>query len=68
MEKGFYPSYPQEIDLDITLTCCSHFGNGMTDLVPGSRIGEKHRCIQAVFSADRAKLTNLLTISVERWV
>jgi len=29
--------------------CCSHFGNGMADIVPGSGIGKKHSCIRSKF-------------------
>jgi len=40
----------------MTQTCCSHFGNGMADLVPGSRFGEKHSCIRRILRSERAKL------------
>ena len=32
----------EEINSITTQICCSHFGNGMVGLVPGSGIGEKH--------------------------
>ena len=45
--------------------CCSHFGHGMADLVPGSKIGEKHDCARPIFGSDGAKLTSLLCITTD---
>jgi hypothetical protein len=56
----------EEIDSIVALTCCSNFGDGMADLVPGSRLGEKHSCIRPIFGSERAKLTSLCKISIER--
>lgn len=38
---------------------CSHCGNGMADLVPGSRSGQKHGCSRPLFRSDRAKLAKV---------
>jgi hypothetical protein len=43
----------------------SHFGIGMADLVPGSRIVEKHSCVRPIFESKGAKLTDLRAISIE---
>jgi hypothetical protein len=37
----------------------------MIDLVPGSRIGEKHSYIRLVFRFERAKLTSLFCITTD---
>lgn len=37
-KAGWYST--EEIDSIMTQICCSHFGNGLADLAPGSRIGE----------------------------
>ena len=51
----------------MTQTCCSHFGNGLADLVPGSRIGKKYRCIPLIFGSEGAKLTSFCADSIERY-
>ena len=56
----------EEINSIMALIYCPYFGNGMADLVPGSRIGEKHSCIRPVFRSERTKLTSLRGISIER--
>jgi hypothetical protein len=45
--------------------CCSQFGNGMADIVPGSGIGKKHRFIRSIFRYGHKKLTSLPGISIE---
>jgi hypothetical protein len=37
----------------MTQLCCSHFGNGMAELVPGSGFGEKHIRIGKKFNFQR---------------
>jgi len=61
-------SHKAGLKKSMTQPCGSHFGNGMVDLIPGSRIGEKHRSIRPIFSSERAKLTCVHAISIERWV
>lgn len=41
----------------MTQICCPHFGNGMTDLIPGSGMSEKHDCVQPILGPEGAKLT-----------
>ncbi len=50
----------------MALACCFHFGYGMADLVPASRIGEKSSCIRPIFGSERGKLASLRAISIER--
>jgi len=50
-------SIPDKVNT-VAQICCFHFGNGMTDLVPGSRMGEKHDCVQPIFGPEGATLTS----------
>ena len=69
VEKGFWVFLPpHESLLEANEVQFSFFGNGMADLVPGLRFGEKHSCIRPVIRSERAKLTSLRAISIERWV
>ena len=52
----------------MALTCCSHFGDGMLDLIPDSRVVEKLSFIRPTFGSEREELTGLLAISIERRV
>jgi hypothetical protein len=57
---------PAEIRASImTQIFCSHFGNGMADLISTSRFGEKPSCIRPIFRSVGAKLTSLHVISIE---
>ena len=49
----------------MALTCCPYFGNGMADLVPGSRIGEKPSFIWPMFRSERANLISLCCITTD---
>ena len=49
----------------MALACCFHFGYGMVDLIPASRIGEKSSCIRPIFGSERGKLAGLRAMAFE---